>query len=237
VSCAGSAANAADLTENRHARGAGQRPVREGDTLLLMLDCERGCLSAYLNGARLGRLLRAPAQLAAQMPLAWMVELREPGDAVQVALRLPPPGAAEAEDAEELPAAMGGGGRPRGAGAAAGLGGYELDAGTAAAAAAGAEARAARRGGCVCGAVRRLGVSAYLLLCGGGAVALLACVAVRAPDAFLFDATVLAHLGAAGSSHHPHPPTVATAAASPPMRRGWRRRTSEHMCVMMGVAV
>jgi hypothetical protein len=108
----------------------------------------------------------------------------------------------------------------------------------AAAAAAAAEARgSARCGGCVCGAVRRLGVSAYLLLCGGGAVALLACVAVRAPDAFLFDATVLAHLGAAGSSHHPHPPTVATAAASPPMRRGWRRRTSEHMCVMMGVAV
>eukprot|EP01047_Picozoa_sp_COSAG01_P013648 COSAG01_NODE_647_length_14531_cov_61.773489_14_plen_215_part_00 len=188
--------------------------MREGDTLLLMLDCERGCLSAYLNGARLGRLLRAPAQLAAQMPLAWMVELREPGDAVQVALRLPPPGAAEAEDAEELLIAamgeMGGGAPPRGAGAAAGPGGYELDAGTAAAAAA-AGARAAGSaasccccGGCVCGVVRRLGASAYLLLCGGGAVALLACVAVRAPDAFLFDATVLAHLGA-GSSHHPHP--------------------------------
>ena len=60
----------------------------EGDTIGLLYDCAAGSLTVYKRGRRLGTIVESGLPSAG---LCWMVELAEPGDAVQITAADPPP--------------------------------------------------------------------------------------------------------------------------------------------------
>lgn len=59
---------------------AGCQPCKEGDTVGMLVDLEKGTLSVFLNSKHIGFMVKA----GITGPLMWMTELNTPGDAVKV---------------------------------------------------------------------------------------------------------------------------------------------------------
>jgi hypothetical protein len=63
---------------------AGCQPCKEGDTVGMLVDLDKGTLSVFLNGKHIGFMVKA----GITGPLMWMTELNTPGDAVKVSAQL-----------------------------------------------------------------------------------------------------------------------------------------------------
>ena len=75
-----------------HRGWEGKAAYEQGDVVGLLLDLDRGTLTAYKNGGRLGVMVpnAEVAELGA-CPFCWAVDLFEKGDAVRIARGAPPP--------------------------------------------------------------------------------------------------------------------------------------------------